>query len=247
MNKLTIIGQSLRLKGHKNTLYLAERHNRRLIASEIGEYGNIDSLRTQYNLELVPIHGVSLEVVVKKMIADNGIDLNHYLLKKKNRGYAIEFLFTVRAGHQCDFNSLYTDCLSLLKEYYPECPIVHAVIHHDEDTPHMHVIVVPFKDGKLQADQVKGYKGVSQDRNKFFFNRLNVRYGLTFPTYLKGNLKKKGVELALEAYRRVPDRYLRSVLNDGITQAIYARPEPFLYDLGITYDQVLISNPTTPT
>ena len=60
-------------------------------------------------------------------------------------------------------------------------------------------------------------------------------------------MKKKGVELALKAYKEVLDSNLRSVLDDGITQAIYARPEPFLHALGITYDHVLIGNETTPT
>jgi len=247
MNKLTIFGQTLRLKGHKNTLELADRHNRRLIASEIGGYGGIDGRKTPFNVELVPLNGTSLEEVVKKIITDKGIDLNHYQLRKKNRGYADEFLFTVRAGHQCNFIAFYTNCLDLLKEYYPECPIVYAVIHYDEDTPHMHVILVPFKDGKLQADKVKGYKGVSHNRNKFFFDRLNASYGLTFPIYLKGSQKKRGAELAIQAYQSIPESNLRVMLDDSIMQAIHARPEPFLYALGITYDEVLGSSQTTPT
>lgn len=247
MNKLTIIGQSLRLQGHKNTLELADRHNRRLIASEIGCYGNIDGRRSLLNVTLVPLNGKSLEKTVKEIITNKGIDLSHYLLKKKNRGYAVEFVFTVRAGHQCDFNAMYADCLNLLREYYPTCPIAHAVIHHDEDTPHMHVILVPLFNGGLHADEVKGYKGVSQERNKFFFDKLNESYGLTFPIYLKGSMKKKGVELALHAYRKIPDDNLRSILDNGITQAIYARPEPFLHALGITLDHIVMSNKTTPT
>ena len=76
MNKLTIFGQNLRLKGHKNTLELADRHNRRLIATEIGGYGGIDGRKTPFNVELVPLNGTSLEEVVKKIITDKGIDLN---------------------------------------------------------------------------------------------------------------------------------------------------------------------------
>lgn len=247
MNTLTIFVQSLRLKGPKNALEVTERHNRRLIAGEFGGYGRIDVTRSPLNMELIPLNGISLEERVKKIIADKGIDLNHYQLKKKNRGYAIEFIFTVTSGHQCDFNAMYAQCLEIMGEYYPECPVVHAVIHHDEDTPHMHVIVVPFKDGKLQGDKVKGYKGVSQARNRFFFDKLNPTHGLTFPAYFKGSLKKRAVELALQGYRRLPDSDLRNFLDSGISQAIHSRPEPFLVALGITYDQVLVSNETTPT
>lgn len=246
MNKLTIFGQTLRLNGHTKTLELTERHNRRLIAGEIGGYGRIDVRRTLLNLELVSLKG-PLQDIVKKIISDKGIDLNNPLLRKKNRGYAVEFLFTVTSGHMCSFNAMYSDCLDLLKEYYPECPIVHAVIHHDEHTPHMHVILVPFKDGKLQADKINRYKGESRKRNKFFFDRLNENYGLTFPVYLKGSQKKRGVELALQAYKNLPESNLRVMLDGSIMQAIHARPEPFLYALGITYDEVLGGSQTTPT
>ena len=246
MNKLTIFGQTLRLKGHTKTLELTERHNRRLITSEIGGYGRIDVRRSPFNLELVSLKG-PLQDVVKTIISDKGIDLNHYSLQKINRGYAVEFVFTVTSGHLCDFKAMYSDCLDLLKEYYPECPIVHAVIHYDEHTPHMHVVLVPFKDGKLQADKINRYKGESRKRNKFFFDRLNSSYGLTFPVYLKGSQKKRGVELALQAYQSIPEGNLRIMLDGSIVQAIHARPEPFLYALGITYDEVLSGSQTTPT
>jgi hypothetical protein len=247
MNKLTVFGHILKLNGHTRTITLAERHNKRLISQEIGEYGVIDSKKTPDNVELIPINGDSLEEVVKQHIIAKGIDINHHLLRKKNRGYAVEFIFTVTAGFKCDFNSMYSDCLELLRTYLPDCPIVHAVIHHDEDTPHMHVIVVPFVNNKLQADRVCGYKGVSTKRNKFFFESLNKRYGLTFPVYLKKAEKKIGAELAIRGYQNTLDSSLRMILDIAIIQAIYGRPEPFLHALNITYDDILAAMKSTPT
>jgi hypothetical protein len=153
--------------------------------------------------------------------------------------YAVEFLFTVTAGHQCDFESMYRDSLDWLKSYYPECPIVHAVIHFDEGTPHMHVILVPLLGGQLQADKIKGYKRKSQARNKALFKQLDKKYGLTFPKYLKGHEKKLGAEMALNVIKTLTGADIRNLLIEPLTFAVHARPEGFLHTLGISYEDVV--------
>ena len=247
MSKVTVFANTLFLNGHTKTLDLAEKHNRRQIAAEIGSYGSIDGRKTSLNHELVKVDGNSYEERVIAILRSKGIDLNHYRYKKKNRGYAVEFVFSVTSGHQCDFNSMYADSLSWLMAYYPECSIVHAVVHHDEDTPHMHVILVPLLNGKLQADKIKGYKGVSKKRNLSLFEYLDKRYGLTFPIYLKGAEKKAGAALAVKCYQKLPPTLIKNILDIPIVKAIYARPEPFLHAFGITYEQVLRNIETTPT
>jgi len=247
MNKVTVFANTLFLNGHTKTLDLAEKHNRRLIASEIGGYGSIDGRRSHLNVELVRLDGPSFEEVIMGILRSKVLDLNHYSFKKKNRGYAVELLFSVTSGHQCDFNSMYADSLGWLKDYYPECIIIHAVIHHDEDTPHMHVVLVPLFNGKLQADKIRGYKGVSKKRNVSLFEYLDKRYGLTFPVYLKGAEKKAGAALAIRHYQKLPEAQVNRLLEQPVLQAIYARPEPFLHAFGITYEEVLANIGTTPT
>jgi len=247
MSKVTIFANTLFLNGHCKTLNLAEKHNRRFIASEIGGYGSIDGRRTYKNLELVEVNGGSYEGVVIDLLRSKGLNLDHYRYKKKNRGYALELVFSVTSGHDCDFDAMYADSLTWLRTYYSECPIIHAVIHHDEDTPHMHVILVPILNGELQADAIKGYKGVSKKRNVSLFKYLDKRYGLTFPVYLKGAEKKAGAMLAIKHYQKLPDGVVKDVLGQPIQQSIYSRPEPFLHALGITYEEVSACSRTTPT
>ena len=105
----------------------------------------------------------------------------------------------------------------------------------------MHVVLVPLFNGKLQADKIRGYKGVSKKRNVSLFKYLDKRYGLTFPAYLKGAEKKAGAALAVLHYQRLPEAAVKNVLEQPIVQSIYARPEPYLYALGISYDEVLAS------
>ena len=247
MSKVTIFANVLRLKGHTRTLDLAERHNCRKIAQEIGGYGGIDGRRTAQNLDLVALNGRSYEEIVLDFLRSKGFDLNHYSFRKSNRGYAVEMIFSVTSGHQCDFNAMYSDSLGWLRGYYPECHIVHAVVHHDEDTPHMHVILVPILNGRLDADSIRGFKGISKKRNLSLFEFLDKRYGLTFPVYLKGAEKKAGAGLAIKHYRKLPEAEIKRVLDEPILKSIYARPEPYLYALGISYDEVLASMKTTLT
>ena len=247
MSKVTIFANTLRLSGHTKTLDLAQKHNLRKIANEIGDYGTIDSNRTHHNVELVGLPGESYEDAALNELRNAGLQLDHYSYRKRNRGYAVELVFSVTSGHHCDFNAMYSDSLNWLRSYYPECPIIHAIIHHDEDTPHMHVIVIPLINGKLQADEIRGYKGVSRKRNISLFEYLDKRYELTFPIYLKGAEKKAGSTLAISQYQRLSRKEVKSILEQPIIQSIQSRPEPYLYALGISYADVLNSMKRTPT
>ena len=230
MNKLTIKAHLLRLTGNARTLRLAEAHNmRRMVRGNSA----IDPLRRDLNMELVPLGPTSLEDKVMSILKDKGLDLNHYSYKKKNRGYAVELLFTVTDGYKCDFYSLYSDCIEWLKSYHPESVIAHAVIHLDEKTPHMHVVLVPLVDGKLQADKVRGYKECNAARSISLFEYLDPDYGLGFPIFLKGAAKKMGAEKAIRRYKSLPEGEIRGMLDQCVIQAIHSRPEPFMFAMKV--------------
>src|SRR5699024_6843961 len=62
---------------------------------------------------------------------------------------------------------------------YGEQNIAYATVHNDEKTPHMHLGVVPMKDGRLQSKNV--------------FNRTELRYiQEMFPKYMS---KIKGFDI----------------------------------------------------
>jgi hypothetical protein len=53
--------------------------------------------------------------------------------------------------------------------------------------------------------------------------------------------KKAGAGLAIKHYLRLPEAEIKRVLDEPILKSIYARLEPYLYALGISYDEVLAS------
>lgn len=238
MSKISIQLNSLKRNGKSRSIKLADAHNTRKIATEYGPYGSIDASRIPLNLELIRLKGVPLEVAVDETLNSLGIDINNPRIRAKNRGLATEAIFTVTAGHKCDYNALYSDCLGWVRTYYPECPILYAVIHHDEDTPHMHVIFVPISDGKLQADKIRGYKGISRSRESSLVNFLHPKYGLSPIPYLQKANKKAGVNLALELTRAILDSAPLTPIKEVVMKSIAARPEPYLQAMGISYSML---------
>ncbi len=238
MSILTVRSHVLRLVGNSRTLHLAERHNTRSLYSNSGIVGDIDLCSTHKNLELISLGRMSLTEKVKAILHDRGIDPSSPALRRKNRGFAIEFIFSCTSGHKTNFDALYAEALEWLIRSLPECPVVHAVIHFDQGSPHMHVIVVPLKDGRLQADQVRGYKQVSKQRNHALYAFLKGDYGLDFPERLRGVRKVVGADLAIHTIHQLSADEIFSRIRLELEAAIYARPEPFLSALGISYQTV---------
>jgi hypothetical protein len=236
MSYLSIRANLLVLRGNKRTLRLAELHNTR------NGYPRFDVTgRTQYhhrhkNLELIALDGEGLQERVFRLLSERGIDPTSKALKAKNRGFAVEFLITVTAGHQCCFDVLYAEILHALMKQMPECPIAHAVVHYDEGNPHLHIIAVPIVERKLQADKVRGYISVNTERKRAIYDLIDAwRYGLTYPEKLKGAMKELAAHKCLAALKSVPDQEIGPLLRQEIESAIHARPEPFASKLGISF------------
>jgi hypothetical protein len=238
MNKINFKAHLLKLNGKKQTLILAELHNTRKLSNPIFSYGNIDPEKSHLNIELVSCDG-SFEdkaiEIVKNTVNDFFTDGRY---RNRSRGYGIEFVFNVTSSFTCDFYSLYSDSLDWLKSQLPECPILQAVIHMDEGTPHMHVILVPIVGGRLKADEVRGFKYVNTSRHISLFDYLKNKYDLTYPIYLRGAAKKAGAKLAVEALGRLSQEDAIRVLTKTATASIHSNPELFLHELGIGYEKI---------
>jgi len=240
MNTLSVRGQVLKLTGPRHTLDRALAHNTRSGYAVKGQYGRIMFKDRYKNLELISLADKPIRERVLELLTERGIDINGPRMRNKNRGYGVEFLFTVTAGHRCNFDALYGLCLQWLISYLPECPVLSAVIHYDEADPHLHAIVVPIEGGRLAADCVRGFRTSSRDRNRAVYDFVNgERFGLTYPERLVGATKAIGAELAKKALWELSDQEIRRSVGKEIERAIHARPEPFLSALGIRLGDVL--------
>lgn len=240
--QISLRGILLRRKGKANTLAMAEAHNRRKIPVELESFAHIDPSKTSLNVELVSLQDLSLEDVILGVLHENVVDLNSRTNKRKDKGFAIEWLFSVTLGYAANHLQLYTDCLIWLKGYFPNCPVVHAVIHYDENEPHMHVIMVPLEGNRLPASKVLSFKGGYRSRINSLYAAVGSKYGLVNRVSLRGALKKAAADSIILACNR---RGIPSLLKNiwpPLKTCILNNPEDFLDPLGISIEQLVSAN-----
>lgn len=243
MNSMRLRGILLKRKGPAHTLAMAEAHNRRKIPVELSTFAHIDPSKSVSNKELISLNYISLEDAIFELLNKRGVDLNHRTNKRKDKGFAIEWLFTVTLGYTGNHLQLYTDCLSWLKTYFPDCPLLHAVVHYDENEPHMHVIMVPLEGTRLPASELLSYRGGSKTRLNSLYAAVGNKHGLIPRTSLTGAVKKaaaKAVIVALEL-RGIP-----TVLQNAwppMKVCIQNSPDGFLDPLGIQIAQLTSGGP----
>lgn len=237
--QISLRGILLKRKGPAHTLAMAEAHNRRKIPVELSAFAHIDPSKSASNIELISLNDISLEDAILEVLNKRGVDLNHRTNKRHDKGFAIEWLFSVTLGYEGDHLSLYNDCLSWLAAYYPDCPLVHAVIHYDENEPHMHVIMIPIRGNSLPASDILSFKGEARTRNSNLYTAIGKKHGLTLKTSLKGAIKKRAAEIVIDALEKRNTPSFMGNIWPAIKSSIRNSPDGFLDPLGITLAQLV--------
>lgn len=142
---------------------------------------DIDWSKTHLNYDLHNPNGpVNYNHKIKDIIQEG------YTGKTKIRHDAVRLTGTIVTSDQRFFNKLDTEqqkkyfkeSYEFLKKAYGEKNIVAAIVHMDEKSPHMHVMAVPLKDGRLSA--------------KKFFDRKSLCW---LQDKLPAHLKEQGFEI----------------------------------------------------
>src|SRR5699024_12843703 len=76
-----------------------------------------------------------------------------------------DFFERLDPGEQKRF---FEESYKLFSERYGKQNIAYATVHNDEQTPHMHLGVVPMRDGKLQGKNVFNSKELLCIQDKFY-------------------------------------------------------------------------------
>jgi hypothetical protein len=114
-------------------------------------------------------------------VADVMRDYSYQLPEKvrKNAVHAVELVFTASPEFSGNWDAYLEDCGKWAVDLFGEKNVLHIARHNDEMTPHGHVLVMPLKDGKLNA---KAFIGGSRDKmaelQDDFFQKVGKSYGL---------------------------------------------------------------------
>jgi hypothetical protein len=153
-------------------------HNQRERESKTNH--EIDKSRCHLNYDLVNPEKIDYNKRVKEIIE---IQKTGKRQTRKDAVLVNELLVTSDRGFfdgldEKEQKRFFEESYKLFAERYGERNIAYATVHNDEKTPHMHLGVVPMRDGKLQGKNV--------------FNRQELQWIQDeFPKYLQ----KKGFDL----------------------------------------------------
>lgn len=89
-------------------------------------------------------------------------------------------------------DAYFRDCLEYHRQRYGH--VVSAVVHYDEQTPHMHIMSVPLtRDGRLSAREIVGGRAQMAHAQDTFFEQVGQRYGLQRGVHMDGPEKRKHI------------------------------------------------------
>lgn len=208
------------------------RHNARELQAEIGVGADsgIDPSRVHLNVILHgPATADGVASAARDAMREHGI-----AAPRKNATLGIEVVVSLPAGLGIDHMAYFRDAVAWAQRHY-RVPMLSAIVHNDESSPHLHVVLLPVRDGKLVGSQLLGNRATMKAMQKDFHEQVAKQYGLRMPTPKKGHgATERAAGIAL----------LRSTLqtNSGLTdRAIDAllvphakNPEPLLLALGLT-------------
>jgi hypothetical protein len=156
------------------------KHNLRQIPRELGENRQIDPTRCKLNQNLVGGSDPSCMIneVTANIVASTGKKL------RSNGVLALEYVISLRANTSVDINGYFPEVIEWLEDYLG-CPIISAIVHLDEGSPHMHVVVLPLRNGRMMGSAIVGYKGDLAALKQSHYKSVGQRFGLTMKEMLK--------------------------------------------------------------
>ena len=163
-------------KYHKTDICPIENENER-DENYVGSNTCIDSSRTKNNYRLV-FRNSSYTDFINARISE----LN---LPKAPRKDAVLMASFVIGSDREFFNGLdedeqnffFRDCAKFFIDRYGRNNIISAVVHNDETTPHMHLNLIPIKDGRLCAKDLLNRNELSKLQTDFH-EKVGKRWGL---------------------------------------------------------------------
>lgn len=89
-------------------------------------------------------------------------------------------------------DQFFRDCLDYHKQRYGH--VISAIVHYDEETPHMHVLSVPLtRDGRLSAREIVGGRAQMAHAQDTFFEQVGRNYGLERGVHMDGPKKRSHI------------------------------------------------------
>ncbi len=95
---------------------------------------------------------------------------------RNNACWCIELLLSLPSIHCLPEQAYFASCLKWTADRFGAGNILTADIHNDQVNPHMHVLVLPLRDGKLQGSAILGGRSSLYATRADFESKVRNRY-----------------------------------------------------------------------
>jgi hypothetical protein len=214
------------------------RHNARELQAEIGigAGSGIDASRIHLN---VTMHGPAtadgVATAARDAMREHGI-----VAPRKNATLGIEIVVSLPAGLAIDHLAYFRDATTWAQQHY-SVPLLSAILHNDESSPHLHLVLLPVRGGKLVGSELLGNRATMKAMQKDFHEQVAKQYGLRMPAAKKRHSaaeRAAGMALlrvALQTNSALTDRAI-----DALLVPHFKNPEPLLLALGLVMPAPLV-------
>lgn len=228
------IGLSRRHGRKPSTLLAAARHNLRQITAELSCGSSIDSTRSHLNRVL---RGPNLaeDVVslskVRIAEADTAIHKLRY-----DYVQAVEVLISLKCDLDHETEPFFQASVEWLEAWFGKENVLSAVLHHDESKAHLHALISPVAEGKVNGSRLINRQSLLRQKNAFQAE-VATKFGLLLPQSKLSKTDQRNAAIQVLAYlTTTKSALLEDPAWSSIKAAIYKDPVAFLTDYGIRAD-----------
>lgn len=208
---------------------VALRHNLREIAAEMAAASHINPKRTRLN-QVIHGHDSSFGVenvrsyILKKIKIDN---------PRKNAVHGIEIVVSLPPHAPINQLAFFLNARDWLKENYGGL-MIHAVIHNDEEAPHMHVLILPIVNKRLQGNALMGNRNRLIQLQADFHENVCKPFGLDKPKPKSKASEKRAAQAVIDAIEQKPYLWTQSEFQEMVKNLIYKNPIAFFKCVGFS-------------
>jgi hypothetical protein len=215
----------------KQSLLSAAKHNLREIQKEIGADGHIDAQRTCRN-EIIagPVTAAKVEALAQALRDDIG-----YKPPRKDYAQAHEIIFTLSSQTSLDVRKFFEFCLAFVVDEFGQDSVLSAVVHRDENAPHMHVLLVPIVKGQYVGSALITKPSLVELVDKFAL-AAQKSFGVIVARTLTGPMRTQVKKKVHDGLRLILGQHIGEDLLEVILKAAARNPVPFKTAMGITVD-----------
>jgi hypothetical protein len=225
--------KSIGLSGYdgrkKQSLLAAAKHNLREIQKEIGADRHIKPERICLN-EILAGPATAAEVEALAQAMRDGIG---YMPKRRDFTQAHEMVFTLSSHTALNTRAFFDFCLAFVVAEFGQRSILSAVIHRDEEAPHLHVLLSPIAAGKYVGSALITKSSWAELVDKFALVAPKA-FGVTVEKTLTGPIRKQVTRAVQDGLRSVLGPHISDDLLAVILKAAGRNPAPFKAAMGIT-------------